>query len=363
MGTASPSARWLFSPTADVLAFLGAALASAALAFLLPATETPLWAWVLLVLCVDVAHVWATLFRVYLDREELQRRLSLYVAAPVVAYALGVLAHSLGTAFFWRCFAYVAAWHFVRQQVGWMVLYGRRARDSEATLHLDRAAVYAATLGPLVWWHANLPRPFSWFMDGDFVPGLPTPFGTAALAVHFAVLLAWVGVTAVRALRGGGFHWGKAVLLAATWVAWFGGIVLAKSDTAFTAMNVMLHGVPYFVLLYRYAARRHAQGGYGRWGAILRLGVPGFLTFLLGLAFLEELLWDRLVWHERPMLFGHWGLDLGPEALALVVPLLSLPQATHYLLDGFVWRGRDDPRLGERLGWTAPRPEAAAAPH
>ena len=50
--------------------------------------------------------------------------------------------------------------------------------------------------------------------------------------------------------------------LLATWVAWFGGIVLAQNDFAFTVMNVVLHGVPYFALLYRYARSRHAEGGY-----------------------------------------------------------------------------------------------------
>jgi hypothetical protein len=342
--------RWLFSPSTDVLAFLGAALASVVVTLLVPASETPLWAWILLVLCIDVAHVWATLFRVYLDKDELSRRAGLYFAAPLIAYVAGVLAHQVSSAFFWRCFAYVAALHFVRQQVGWMVLYGRRARDDERTLRFDQAAIYAATLGPLIWWHANLPRPFSWFMDGDFVPGLPTPVGTAALALHALILVAWL----LRQLTRRPVHLGKLTLLTATWIAWFGGIVLAKSDTAFTAMNVMLHGVPYFVLLYRYAARRHAEGGYGKWGVILRAGVPGFVTFLLALAFAEEFLWDRFVWHERPMLFGAHGIELSAAVASLVVPLLALPQATHYLLDGFVWRTRSDPKLSARLGWSAP---------
>ena len=35
-----------------------------------------------------------------------------------------------------------------------------------------------------------------------------------------------------------------------------------------------------------------------------------------------------------------------PEgALALLVPLLALPQATHYLLDGFIWRSKENPKL------------------
>ncbi len=356
MATAA-DARWLFTRNVDVLVFFGAALLSGAAALAAPAlglgADTPPWAWLFLVLGVDVSHVWSTLYRVYLDGAELRRRPFLYAAAPAAAYGLGVLAHQVSADFFWRALAYVAVWHFVRQQVGWMVLYGRRAKSPEWELRLDRLAVYAATLGPVVWWHANLPRPFWWFKEGDFVGGLPPWTGTAALAVHGAVLLAWLGVAAARRARGVPLHVGKLLLLLATWLAWFGGIVWARSDFAFTVMNVVLHGVPYLALVYRYARGREAEGGYGALRALVRAGVPGFLGVLLALAYLEELAWDRLVWRERPQFFGESAVDLGAVALSLVVPLLSLPQTTHYLLDGFVWRTREDPALAARLGWTA----------
>ncbi len=143
------------------------------------------------------------------------------------------------------------------------------------------------------------------------------------------------------------------MLLAATWVAWFGGIVLARSDFAFTVMNVVLHGVPYFALLFRYAKGRRAEGGYGKLSALLTAGLPGFFAFLVGLAFCEEFFWDRFVWHERPSLFGGGSFEFPEGALALLVPLLAVPQATHYLLDGFIWRSRDDSKLAGRLGWAA----------
>lgn len=50
-------------------------------------------------------------------------------------------------------------------------------------------------------------------------------------------------------------------------------------------------------------------------------------------------------------LFLPGGLPLEGAVLALVVPLLSLPQLTHCLLDGFIWRTREDPNLIRRLGW------------
>ncbi len=348
--------RWLFSAPLDVAAFAGSVAASAALVLAARALglagETPPWAWLLLVVGVDVAHVWATLFRVYLDGDELRRRPVLYATAPVLAWALGVAAHAVSAALFWRVMAYAAVWHFVRQQVGWAVLYGRLARSPDWVVRFDRAAVAVAALGPVVWWHAHLPRPFWWFREGDFVGGLPEAVGDIALAVHALVLGAWlVTMTARRQL-----HAGKLLLVTATWAAWFGGIVLASDDFTFTAMNVLLHGVPYLALLFVYARGRAREGGYARGlsTALVRVGLPAFLTALLALAFLEEAAWDTLVWHEHPMFFGAGGLELGPTLLTLVVPLLALPQVTHYLLDGFIWRTREDPALPARLGWRTP---------
>jgi hypothetical protein len=343
--------RWLFSPAVDVAAFAGSVAVS--FGFIILArrfgvgAETPPWAWLVFVLGIDVAHVWSTLFRVYLDGEEVRRRPLLYAGAPVLAWGLGVAAHAASAELFWRCLAYVAVWHFVRQQVGWMTLYGRRARHDERTVLFDQVAVYAATLGPVAWWHANLPRPFWWFREGDFIGGLPGILGNVALGVHALVLGAWLARMAT--LRQ--WHAGKLLLMAATWLAWFGGIVVARSDLAFTVTNVVLHGVPYLVLLYRYARARDAEGGYGRWSVLLRAGVPGFLAVLWALAFLEEFAWDRLVWHDHPMFFGESHFHLEGAALALLVPLLSVPQTTHYLLDGFIWRTKDDAELPRRLGW------------
>src|SRR3954470_17904077 len=141
--------QWLFSPRIDVGVFAGSVLASCALVLAAPllgvAGETPLWAWAVLVLGIDVAHVWSTLFRVYLDAEELRRRPLLYLGAPLFAWALGVAAYGVSSGFFWRLFAYAAVWHFVRQQVGWMVLYGRRNGSSDAEVRFDALAIYAAT--------------------------------------------------------------------------------------------------------------------------------------------------------------------------------------------------------------------------
>lgn len=352
----APSQAWLFGRGVDLTVFAGSALVSVALMLAAPALgavgDTPLWAWALFVVCVDVAHVWSTLFRTYLDGDELRRRPGLYVAAPLAAYLLGVLAYLLSPGTFWRLFAYTALFHFVRQQYGWVALYGRKARVSDTERALDAAAIYAATLGPVLWWHAHLPRAFWWFVENDFLSGLPAWVGTGALAVQGGVLAAWAGFQGARVVRGEGLQVGKVLLVLATGVTWFGGIVLARDDFAFTVMNVVLHGVPYFALLFRYTRGRLAEGGDGWLGPVVRAGLPAFLGVLCVLAFGEEFLWDKLVWHERSRLFGEGCPVLPADVLALVVPLLALPQATHYVLDAFIWKAGRDARLLARLGWT-----------
>jgi hypothetical protein len=78
---------------------------------------------------------------------------------------------------------------------------------------------------------------------------------------------------------------------------------------------------------------------------------PLYLAPLLFAAWSEEWLWDRFVWHERADLFSGPHVTPGSATLALLVPLLALPQSTHYVLDAWIWRVRpENPGLGRYLG-------------
>jgi hypothetical protein len=342
---ARPCSRWLFSPRVDVAVFGGSALVSLLLLWVgaragVLEGESPDWAWVPAVLLVDVAHVYATAFRVYFDAEELRRRLSLYVLAPAIAFALSVALYSESEALFWRALAYLAVFHFVRQQYGWVALYRARAGErGRAGWFVDAAAVYAATLYPLAYWHAHLPRRFWWFLPGDFA-GAPAWVESAAFPLYCLALGAYAARSAHAWLVAGRGHPGKDLVVLTTAVCWYAGIVAYDSDYAFTVTNVVIHGVPYMALVWWYARGRAPRAG----GAYRRLARwPVFLATLWVLAYAEELLWDRGVWHERAWLFG--GAWEWETLKVFLVPLLALPQATHYILDGFVWRRRSNPHL------------------
>jgi hypothetical protein len=343
----------LFSAPIDLTVFGGTAVVALALIAIGPAlgagsggNTTPEWSWITGVLLVDVAHVWSTAFVVYLDPAEWRRRPALYAGAPIVAFAIAIALYAWGEAPFWRAIAYFAVFHFIRQQYGWVMMY--RARNGErdrAGRWLDGATIYAATLYPLIWWHASLPRHFAWMRDGDFVGGLPESVIAPARAIYIALLVLY----AARATMQRPVSWGKHLVVATTAACWYVGIVATDSDYAFTVSNVFVHGIPYMVLVYLYAraAARTPESAHGASARLLRRGVVVFLASLWLIAYLEEMIWDRALWHERGWLFGS-GIEAGSAAV-VIAPLLAVPQLTHYLLDGFLWRRRSNPRLGRLL--------------
>lgn len=338
---------WIRSAGFDGLWILGPPFLALLVVVVLPPAsrhsgQLPVWAWVALVVLIDVAHVYSTLFRTYFDSARRQRFRTLLWVVPLGCYVAGVGLYALGGGlWFWRILAYAAVFHFVRQQYGFLRLYSRF--ESAADRHLHTILVYAATLYPLLWWHLSRPRSFSWFVAGDFVQ-YDWPAGRLVLGALYSGLLGvYLLKEAQQWHRTGQLNWPRNLLLLGTAASWYVGIVVFNADLVFTLLNVVAHGIPYLALVWVSSRPAPSQSGsritrswwQGRYGILLFLGT------LFGLALLEEGLWDGLVWQEHPAVFGwfqHLPALSDSAALALLVPLLALPQATHYVLDGFIWR-------------------------
>ncbi len=338
--------KWLFSREVDLSAFLGSAIVALLLLvigwrFGFLNSETPDWIWISAILLVDVAHVWSTSFRVYFDTEEFRRRIWLYTSVPILGYIFGVVLYSEGEMVFWRVLAYIAVFHFVRQQYGWVALYrGKAGETSKLTWWIDASAVYLATLYPLAYWMTSLPRDFQWFVIGDFL-SLPSLVERILFPIYVVALVTYFGKSAYQYFTEGISNIGKDIVILTTAVCWYVGIVALNSDYAFTVTNVIIHGVPYFVLIYFYAkARRASSTKFYR--AISSHWIV-FLATLWFFAYAEELVWNRGVWHEKNWIFGgNWELE---NWKMFLVPLLAVPQLTHYVLDGFIWRRKSNPNL------------------
>lgn len=338
---------WLFSPKVDLGVFLGSTLISLFALFIgakvgVLMGATPDWAWIPAVLLIDVAHVYSTGFRVYLDNDELKRRPWLYVLVPTVALIIGIFLYSQGELIFWRTIAYLAVFHFVRQQYGWVALYrAKLGENNRLGLWIDTLAIYSATVYPLIYWHTHLPRRFWWFLTGDFL-SIPKIVCDIAEPIYYISLIAYVGKTVYYGLIRNHWNPGKDIILITTVICWYVGIISYNSDYAFTVTNVIIHGVPYLALVYWYSRQRCSD--YKNKGVykLFAYGPVNFLLLLWALAYVEELLWDRGVWQERSWFFGEaWGIDIK----FILVPLLAVPQITHYILDGFIWRRKSNPNF------------------
>jgi hypothetical protein len=201
-----------------------------------------------------------------------------------------------------------------------------------------------AMLYPLLYWHSHLPQNFDWFVSGDFI-ALPSWVDATGFYIYALVLAAFLGKEIWLWRNGKPLNLCRWLLIGGTAISWYCGIIVTHGDLAFTLTNVVAHGVPYTALIWIYRRNQDRQRQVAR-SLFTPTALPFYLGILIMLAYLEEGIWDGVVWRE------HLGLFLGAawlpaidasSILTWLVPLLALPQISHYLLDGFIWRFKSHP--------------------
>jgi hypothetical protein len=343
---------WIYSPLADGLFVLAPPLLTLLVIALLPqsfvnsASVSPL-GWVFLVLAVDVAHVYSSLYRTYFDPETLKKHKSLLFNIPFVVFILGVLVYSLGPMLFWRMLAYVAVFHFIRQQYGFMRIYSRKEVYNKFSRVVDSVAIYSSTVYPILYWHLHPEKDFDWFVSGDFLYFSATWLVPYLTAVYLFVLAVYVGKEAYFTIKNKAFSLPKNAVVAGTYLSWYFGIVHYNGDIAFTALNILSHGIPYMALVWFYGRKKYANTAVvvDKNTIVKKLFslayLPVFIGLLLVFAFVEEGLWDAMVWAEHKTIFSFFGFLPHVDnnlLLTVLVPLLAVPQFTHYVIDGFIWK-------------------------
>lgn len=352
---------WLHSPLIDGVFILSPPFIALLLVICFPAqfqsaTAIPVYYWLFLVVFIDVAHVYSTLYRTYFNTRAYKKDAFLTIV-PIACYIVGVLLHSYDGMLFWRILAYLAVYHFIRQQYGFMRLYSRQECSGLWQRLIDKLAVYAATIYPLFYWHFAGNRNFSWFVENDILSYHSPLLLTIGLIVYLLIIAVYVVKEGLYIIRTKDVNWPRNLLIGGTFFSWYFGIVYFNGDLAFTTLNVISHGIPYMALIWIFEKKRH-QKNTGKESLILKYtfspygGVLIFVLLLAFLAYLEEGLWDGMVWKEHGNVFGMFSLlpqISNQQALSLLVPLLALPQSTHYVLDGFIWKIKQSPKADGEL--------------
>lgn len=340
---------WIGKPLTDILFILLPPFGCLLFIALFPSLfqnnkNMPDAAWVVLILLIDVAHVYSTLYRTYFDTEYFKKQKSILLTVPFIGFIGGVVIYSMSSLLFWRLLAYTAVFHFVRQQYGFLRVYSRKEAPGSVSRLIDAITIYTVTLYPLLYWHLNGPRNFNWFLPNDFLYVESALLSTMFFIIYILVCALFIIKETMAAVKTKWVNLPKILVVLGTALSWYFGIVYFNGDMAFTLLNVVSHGIPYMALVWIYGKKSQSANG-NRFLRIVfsRNGVILFVLVLAVFAFIEEGLWDLFVWKEHGSVFGTNalpGIVIPNQWLAFIVPLLTLPQLTHYILDGFIWRIR-----------------------
>lgn len=303
--------------------------------FLLNNAELSIITWFCIILCIDVAHVYSTLFNSYFKTEIHPNLKRVLIVTPIAVFILGSIAHTIDKNWFWHIIAYLAVFHFIRQQYGFVRLYSKNETTNNWTTSIEKISIYNATLYPLLYWHFTPNRSFNWFIDGDFFPIKNEFIIHYSVLLYAAIIFLHIGIVISNIYHQRHLNIPKTMIFVGTYISWYLGIVYFNSDFIFTLLNVACHGIPYIALVWSKTQVKplHIESKTKK--------ITYFLCVILSLAFLEEFLWDGLIWKEKTNLFiltEYFPLISNNNLFNVLVPLLSVPQITHYILDGYIWK-------------------------
>ena len=364
--TESVSKRnWLFSKNTDLYILMLPVWICWLVCFSLPTSvlnkDLPLWFWAVFILGIDVSHVWSTIFRTYLDKDEFTHHKNLLIYTPFISFICLFLLAFASHLWFWRVLAYLALYHFIKQQYGFLALYKAKKVKKLHKIFNDKWIIYFSMIYPVLYWHLSGNRAFNWFVQEDFIiigkafsDSLQNIAPILQNALHFfnivywLVLVAWLLEEILISKNGlRQIITGKVLWVLTTAGNWYLGIVYFNSDIVFSLTNVVAHGIPYMVLIFFYVEKKKEINNKKESkdrifkGAI---SVAFMLSLILLLAFSEEYMWDMFLYREKQPIFETlfaypFEVTSHPFFQALALAMLSIPQVSHYIIDGYIWKG------------------------
>ncbi len=285
--------------------------------------------WLFLVVGVDVSHVYSTLYKTYFKTNRSRQLNFLLITLPIISFFIILFLVKIDIHFFWRCLAYMAVFHFSRQQIG---MYQITSGAEKNRLHtLNRLCIYFWTLGSILLWHLKGPQEYNWFVKDDFYYLTGFQHYSDILKIGLLISFSVVCSLNIYFLKKNRITFLQLGLLFSTFLTWFVPVAYFDSDFIFTWTNVLAHGVPYMYLVHK--NEQQSRSYYSRWDI--------FILIILICSLVEEAFWDALVWREHAVFFSSFYFIpqiQSQNVLPVVLALLVTPQLTHYLLDGFIWK-------------------------
>ncbi|EMO28426.1 hypothetical protein LEP1GSC170_5443 [Leptospira interrogans serovar Bataviae str. HAI135] len=118
--------------------------------------------------------------------------------------------------------AYVAVFHFIRQQFGFLALYRKKTSSAQVPFLFDKITIYLMGCIPILYWHlTDQKREFSWFMEGDFLIYPIPALANSILWLQQIWLCFYILVHVYYFVKYRSLPLGKILLVLNTWIVWF----------------------------------------------------------------------------------------------------------------------------------------------
>jgi hypothetical protein len=341
--------KWIINKKFDFLWFIGPQIIPAIIIFLLSPqflqnqkTEIFPLSWILIVLLIDVTHVYSSVYKTYFKESAWEIHGSKMKFLPLIVWMIGILIYSISSYLFWSCLAYFAVFHFIRQQYGFFRLYTKNQISKKWIHYFFNFTIYSTTVVPILIWHLKGPQNFYWMQKGDF-KYFEIPILIPVIKIIYLITLILYFILEMKEKKKSGYiNWGRILITFSTAFAWYSCILIINNDFTFSLVNVLGHGIPYFALIWitEKKSLNHESSNFSKF-IFQKSNFIIFFAIIFCFAFIEEGIWDTLIWREHHEIF-EWmyfsdTLD-NNSYLSFIVPLLIMPQVVHYILDAYIWK-------------------------
>lgn len=314
---------------------------------------SPLWFFIFAIV-FDVGHVWWTLYRWYLQKNIFSKHWRLLIGVPILSFIILVILSNITLAWYDPYYvplaflAHIALYHFIKQQVGFVLLYDKRSENLGSMEYASRKAdtiiTWIVTSFPFFYWmmHYELIT-LNWFTAWEYTILSSIIPRTELIWIIYAI---WCILYAVFQILLT-FRWAhinplKYLYIFGTAYIWYTWMVAYDSIIIFGFGNMLLHGLNYYGLI---IGSTYHSNNYGKWlEQLRRLGIWIFSTtiifslFLFG--YIEEFFWNQFIWQEKTIIFSDFFYNIWYNQFILIIifSILGSIQLTHYILDRYIWR-------------------------
>lgn len=298
----------------------------------------------------DVPHVWGTIYKTYLDKSQLEKHKALYIWIPLITFIVLLILTLADSTLYLLFFvlAFFAVFHFIKQQLWFIMLYAyKEINKSNTSILMDKILAWIITWWPILYWFSNLDtRNYNWFTNDDFIK-LPDILFPAIWYISILFWLFYIWYEIFRYKKWEILNIWKYLYILWTFFVWFYWIVWTNSMLIFWLWNMLLHGWNFFAITYYSTKDRINKWLFKTYKIFNFFANKNIFLFILPLFiiwFIEQSTWALFLDNEE---FFHYFYNMKLYELfkniniyvfSITIALLALPQTTHYILDGIIWK-------------------------